>query len=97
MGIWLLDDPEQRIQILAAFGLGRLRYEPAAPVLAAVLEDPTRDRLVRASCLNALDRIGSPLLIPALEKAIAVEPDSALAEGFRIHLEKQRRKLAEGK
>jgi len=97
MGIWLLDDSEQKIQILAAFGLGRMRYEPASPRLAEVLSDTGRDNMVRASCLTALERIGSPLLLSTLEKIADVEPDTTLARGLRLHLERLRGKAAEPK
>ena len=42
--------------------------------------------------LRSLDLIGSPLLIPALEKAVAAETDSLYLKGFRAHLHRQRQK-----
>ena len=95
IGLRMLDDPEPRIQLIAAFGIGRIAYQPAESVLAEILEDPNQDRMVRATCLNALDRIGSPLLLPALEKAAAAETDSTFVRGFREHIRKQREKAAQ--
>lgn len=91
IGVRLLDDPDTRVQLLAAYGLGRLGYAPAAPTLAAVLADPQRDRMVRSSCLAALDKMGSPLLVPALEQAVAAGPDSVVA-GYAKHLDKLQRR-----
>jgi hypothetical protein len=92
LGVRLLDDPEPKIQLTAAHRLGRLGDRSVEPVLAEILEDPTRDHLVRAMCLSVLDGMESAFLIPALEKAIANTPDPSKAEGFQIHLEKQRKK-----
>ena len=91
----MLDDPESRIQLIAGFGLGRMAYQLAETKLAEILEDPQRDRMVRATCLNALDLIGSALLLPALENAVAAETDSVFGKGFREHLKKQRQKAAQ--
>jgi len=95
VGLQMLEDPEDRIQLIAAYGLGRIKYQPAEARLAEFLVDPQRDRMVRASCLNALDAIGSPLLLPALEEAVASETDSVAGKGFREHLRKQREKAAQ--
>lgn len=88
IGIRLLDDPDEQVQLFAAYGLGVIRYAPAAPAMAEILADPRRVRLVRASCLQSLESLGSPLLIPALERGIAADPDTAGMAGFRIHLER---------
>jgi HEAT repeat protein len=90
IGMELLDDPEPTVQLVAAFGLGRVLHQAAAPRLAEILKDTRRDRMVRASCLDALGKMGSPLLLPALEVAVASEPDSATAAGFQMHLDRLR-------
>jgi hypothetical protein len=74
-----------------------MAYQPAETKLAEVLVDRDREAMVRATCLNALDLIASPLLLPALEKAAPVETDSLLIKGLREHLRKQREKAAAGK
>jgi HEAT repeat protein len=95
-GIELLEDSDSNVQLLAAYGLGRMHHEPAAPALASALEDPTREIMVRASCLEALDKMASTLLIPALERAIEAGPDSTTVAGFRIHLARLRKAAASG-
>ncbi len=95
IGIRLLDDPNEQVQLFAAYGLGVIGYEPAAPAMAEILADPNRVFLVRASCLQALDLLGSPLLLPALERGIAADPDTARMAGFRQHLERLRKAAAQ--
>jgi hypothetical protein len=48
-------------------------------------------------CISALDGMNSPFLIPALEKALENAPDATELEGFRIHLEKQRKKAEQNR
>lgn len=94
IGIRLLSDQNEEIQILAAYSLGVMRYDTAELALADILEDPERNRMVRASCLAALQKMDSELLLPALERAVAAETDSVAGRGFRKHLEMQRAKSA---
>lgn len=94
IGIRLLDDPNDQVQLYAAWGLGVISYAPAAAPMAEVLADPRRTRMVRATCLQALEKLGSPLLIPALERGIAADPDTAGMAGFRQHLDRLRKAAA---
>jgi len=91
VGVRLLDDSDAAVQLLAAWGLGRIRYEAACPALASVLADPGRARDVRAICLSSLEEMNSPLLLPALERAVAAEDDTVAGRGFRTHLDRLRR------
>ena len=97
IGVKLLDDTDPRVELFAAWGLGRIRSEEGASAMAAVLEDPERPRDVRAICLYGLEGMNSPLLLPALEKGVAADGDAPEGKGFREHLDRLRKKAAQEK
>lgn len=65
-----LNDPDQRVKLWAALALGELRVKEAVPKLTAILLDTEEEIHPRDKAARALEKIGDPSAIPALEKIV---------------------------
>jgi HEAT repeat protein len=71
-----LHDADDKVRESAAWGLGQCDLEHAPPELGALLGD--KDVRVRKMATWALYQIKDPSTEPAIEKALATEPDDEL-------------------
>ncbi|MBI5360755.1 MAG: HEAT repeat domain-containing protein [Planctomycetes bacterium] len=65
-----LSDPDQRVKLWAALALGELRVKEAVPKLTTILLDTEEEIHPRDKAARALEKIGDPSAIPALEKIV---------------------------
>ncbi len=73
----LLQDEDYLVRSRAIAALGYLAYQPAAPLIATLLqEDP--DELVRAEAAETLGDLGARAALPALQAALAQDPDESV-------------------
>ncbi|MBS1856686.1 MAG: HEAT repeat domain-containing protein [Acidobacteria bacterium] len=82
--VFLLRDPEPKVQIAAVEAMGLLRNMQAVPDLLGVLRD-TRNDKVRRSALGALAMLPDPKSRPVFQQYLSDKDDklrAAAAEGF---------------
>lgn len=85
------EDKEQtRVRVTALYALGNVGTPPAIGVLREVLEDGTREIVLRMTAAAALAKQGSDAEIVYLRDRLANEPSKLLREKIRLVLNARR-------